>query len=78
MNNSENILRLLSSFIEKGILTTQDIKKEMLNNMKFEKDNILGKLDLVSREEFDALKKVVQSQESTINKLKKIKKAKKS
>ena len=77
MNNSENILRLLSSFIEKGILTTQDIKKEMLNNMKFEKDNILGKLDLVSREEFEVLKKIVQKQEKEIKRLRKIKKVKK-
>ena len=69
MNNSENILRLLSSFIEKGILTTQDIKKEMLNNMKFEKDNILGKLDLVSREEFETLKKLVEKQELKIKKI---------
>ena len=49
----------------------------MLNNMKFEKDNILGKLDLVSREEFDVLKKIVQKQEKEIKRLRKIKKVKK-
>ena len=77
MNNSENILKLLSSFIEKGILTSQDVKKEMINNMKFKKDNILGKLELVSREEFEVLKKIVQKQEREIKRLKKIKKVKK-
>ena len=66
MNNSENILKLLSSFIEKGILTSQDVKKEMINNMKFKKDNILGKLELVSREEFEVLKKMTQKQELII------------
>ena len=34
MNNKEKILKLLSSFIEKGILTSEDIKKEILNNFK--------------------------------------------
>tara|TARA_X000001036_G_scaffold190257_1_gene179340 strand:+ start:42 stop:278 length:237 start_codon:yes stop_codon:yes gene_type:complete len=77
MNNSENILKLLSSFIEKGILTSQDVKKEMINNMKFKKDNILGKLELVSREEFEVLKKIVQKQEREIKRLRKIKKVKK-
>ena len=46
----------------------------------FKKDKIINKLQLVSREEFEVLKKIVQKQEATIKKLekKKIKKVKKS
>ncbi len=81
MNNSEKILKTLSSLIENGILTTNDIKKEISTDFKFKKDKIINKLQLVSREEFEALKKLVQKQEATIKKLmksKNIKKVKKS
>ena len=55
MNNSEKVLKLLSNFIETGILTSQDAKKELINNLKFKKDNLIDKLQLVSREEFNVL-----------------------
>ena len=80
MSNSEKILKSLSSLIENGILTSNDIKKEISTDLKFTRDKIISKLDLVSREEFEVLKKIVQKQELIIKKLKdkKIKKVKKS
>ena len=50
MNNSEKILKSLSSLIENGILTSKDIKKEISTDLKFKKDKIINKLELVSRE----------------------------
>ncbi len=79
MSDKEKILKTLSSFLETGILTVNDVKKELITNFKFRKDNIVSKLDLVSREEFEALKKLVDNQELKIKKLtKKTKKAKRS
>tara|TARA_Y100000389_G_scaffold199721_1_gene238644 strand:+ start:42 stop:287 length:246 start_codon:yes stop_codon:yes gene_type:complete len=81
MNNSEKILKTLSSLIENGILTSKDIQKEISTDLKFKKDSIINKLQLVSRDEFEVLKKLVQKQDTIIKKLlkdKKIKKAKKS
>ena len=80
MSDKEKILKTLSSLLETGILTANDVKKELITNFKFKKDNIVNKLDLVSREEFEVLKKIVQKQELIIKKLKdkKIKKVKKS
>jgi len=81
MSNSEKILKSLSSLIENGILTSKDIKKEISTDLKFTRDKMINKLELVSREEFEVLKKIVQKQNSIINKLikrKKTKKAKKS
>ncbi|MEY2962600.1 MAG: accessory factor UbiK family protein [Pelagibacteraceae bacterium] len=78
MNSSEKILKLISNFIETGILTSQDAKKELINNLKFKRDNLIDKLQLVSREEFNVLKKVIEKQQKQIEQLKKIKKAKKS
>jgi len=71
MNNSEKILKLLSNFIETGILTTQDAKKEVINNLKFKRDNLIDKLELVSRDEFNILKKIIEKQQKQINLLKK-------
>ncbi len=78
MSNSEKILKTLSSLIENGILTSKDIKKEISTDLKFQRDRIIGKLDLVSREEFEILKKIVQKQDTIIKKLVKNKKSKKA
>ena len=76
MSNSEKILKSLSSLIENGILTSKDIKKEISTDLKFTRDKITNKLDLVSREEFEVLKKIVQKQDTIIKKLMEIKKTK--
>ena len=81
MSNSEKLLKTLSGLIENGILTTKDIQKEISTDMKFTRNKLINKFQLVSREEFEVLKKLVQKQELTIRKLsnkKKTKKAKKS
>ena len=81
MSNSKKILKTLSSLIESGILTSKDIKKEISTDLKFQRDKLISKLDLVSREEFEVLKKIVQKQDAILKKYmknKKIKKAKKS
>ena len=79
MSDKEKILKTLSSLLETGILTVNDVKRELITNFKFKKDNIVSKLDLVSREEFETLKKIIEKQDVKIkNLMKKTKKAKKS
>jgi|TARA_B110000444_G_scaffold253772_1_gene285192 BMFP domain-containing protein YqiC len=80
MNSSEKILKLISNFVETGILTSQDAKKELINNLKFKRDDLIDKLQLVSREEYNVLKKIIDKQQKQINQLrrKKTTKAKKS
>ena len=81
MSNSEKLLKTLSSLIENGILTSKDIQKEISTDLKFTRDKLINKFQLVSREEFEVLKKLVQKQELIIKKLSnksKIKKVKKS
>ena len=74
MNNSQKILKMLSSFIEAGILTTNDLRKELLTAARFQKEELINKLDLVKREELNVLKKIIEKQQKEINRLKKIKK----
>ena len=66
---SKKILKTISTLIENGILTSQDIKREVSSDLKFKKDKIINKLDLVSREEFEVVKKLVQKQDIVIKKL---------
>ena len=79
MSSSEKFFKILSSALEKGIITTQDIKKNLKNNFEFEKDKFIKKFDLVTREEFEILKKIVKNQDKVLKKIKKkkIKKVKK-
>ena len=78
MSNSEKILKTLSTLIENGILTSKDIQKEISTDLKFKKDKLINKLELVSRKEFEILKKIVQKQDILIKKLIKNKKTKKA
>ena len=81
MSNSEKLLKTLSSLIENGILTSKDIQKEISTDLKFTRDKLINKFQLVSREEFEVLKKLVRKQELVIKKLSNknsTKKAKKS
>ena len=71
MSNSEKIIRVLSDLLEQGVLSSQDIKKEILTDIKFKRDNFIDKLELVSRDEFNMLKKLVQKQAEEIDILKK-------
>ena len=74
MNNSEKILKMLSGFIEAGILTSKDLRKELLTSLKFKKEDLVNKLDLVKREELLVLKKIIEKQQKDINSLKRNKK----
>tara|TARA_B100000427_G_C15489624_1_gene586936 strand:+ start:963 stop:1193 length:231 start_codon:yes stop_codon:yes gene_type:complete len=76
MSNSQKFLKMLSGFIEAGILTSQDLSKEVLTSMKFNKEKVLNKLELVTREEFNILKKLVEDQKKEIRLLKRKKKKK--
>ena len=71
MNNSEKILKMVSKLIETGVLTSQDVAKSIINSAKFNREKIANKLDLVTREEFDVLKKVIEKQQKEITNLKK-------
>ena len=71
MNNSEKLLKMLSGLIETGMLTSQDIAKGLSTSVKFNKEKFASKLDLVTRDEFNVLKKIIDKQQKEIINLKK-------
>ena len=78
MSNSEKFLKTIWTLIENGILTSKDIQKEIKTDLKFRKEKLLNDLNLVSRDEFEILKKIVQKQEIIIKKIQKNKQSKKA
>ena len=78
MSKSDELVNFLSKLLEKGILNSQDIKKEIVTNLKFKRDKAINDLKLVSKDDFNILKKIVEKQGEEIKKLKKQKKLKKS
>ena len=82
MNKSNKIFEILSKILESSTLSSEDVKKDIIDKFKFKRYYLIEKFKLVPREEFEVLKKIVASQENKIIKLtkrkKKTKKAKKS
>ena len=71
MEKYNKFLRNISELIEKGQFTSKNLKKEVENEFRFQLENMVGKLNLVSREEFEVQKKVIEKLEKKISKIKK-------
>ena len=76
MEKYNRFIRNIAELIEKGLFTSKDFKKKVQDTLKFEIDNIVSKLNLVSREEFEVQKAVVEKLQKDLDKLK-IKKSRK-
>ena len=70
MEKSNKFLRNITELIEKGLFSSKDIKKEVENSLKLRMEIIVNKLNLVSREEFEVQKKLIQKLEKDLAKLK--------
>ena len=60
MEKYNKLLRNIAGLIEKGLFTSKDVKKEVENLIKFKMEIIVNKLNLVSREEFEVQKKIIE------------------
>ena len=81
MKNSKFIIDKLGKLFEQGIISSKDLTSELFNILKSKRDEIVFKLKIVSKDEFDVLSKRVENLENKIKKLetkKKTKRAKKS
>ena len=84
MEKYNKLLRNITELIEKGLFSSKDLKKEVEDSLKLKMEIIANKLNLVSREEFEIQKKMIEKLQKDLlrqksNKIKKSsKKAKKS
>ena len=70
MQKYNKLLRNITELIEKGLLTSKDLRKEVENSLKFSMDSMANKLNLVSREEFEVQKKTIEKLEKDLKKIK--------
>ena len=77
MEKYNKLLRNITELIEKGLFTSKDLKNEAEKALKFNIEGIANKLNLVSREEFEVQKKIINKLQKDLIKLK-IKKNKKN
>ena len=60
MEKYNKFLKDITALIEKGLFTSKDLKKEIEDIIKFKLENIANRLNLVSREEFEIQKKLIE------------------
>ena len=82
MSKSKILINKLTKLIEQGMVTSKDFGDEIKNILKFKQDEIINKLNFVSKDEFEIQKERLDKIERKINKVLKkklkLKKVKKS
>ena len=84
MSKSKFIIDKLAKLFEQGLISSKDLSSEIFNILRSQRDDIIFKMKLTSKEETAILLKRIEKIEKKIGKLentilkKKVKKAKKS
>ena len=83
MKNSKFVIDKLARLFEQGLISSKDIANELMIILKSKRDEIVFKMKLTSKDEFEILSKRVENLEKkitqmNIQKKRKIKRAKKS
>ena len=83
MKNSKFVIDKFAKLFEQGLISSKDLASELLTILKSKRDEVVFKMKLTSKDEFEVLSKRVENLEKKIDQLKvrkkiKIKRAKKS
>ena len=76
MKNSRLVIDKLAKLFEQGLVSSKDLANELMTILKSKRDEIVFRMKLTSKDEFDVLSKRVENLEKTIEKLKNKKKGK--
>ena len=60
MEKYNKLLGNITELIEKGLFTSRDFKKDAEDLLKYKMEIVANKLNLVSREEFEVQKKIIE------------------
>ena len=70
MEKYNKLLSNITKLIEKGLFTSKDLKNEAEEALKFKIEGIANRLNLISREEFEVQKKLIEKLQKDLIKLK--------
>ncbi len=76
MKNSNFVIDKLSKLLEQGLISSKDLGNELMNILKSKRDEIVFKMKLTSKDEFEILSKRVENLEKKIDQLQTLKKRK--
>ena len=69
MKNSKFIFDKLTKLLEQGLINSKDLTNEIITILKSKRDEIVFKMKLTSKDEFEILSKRVENLEKQISKL---------
>ena len=83
MKNSKFVIDKFAKLFEQGLISSKDIANELITILKTKRDEVVFKMKLTSKDEFEVLSKRVENLEKKIDQLqnkkkKKTKRAKRS
>ena len=70
MKNSKFVIDKLAKLFEQGLISSKDLTSELVTILKSKRDEIVFKMKLTSKDEFEILSKRVENLEKKINQLK--------
>ncbi|MEK9786767.1 MULTISPECIES: hypothetical protein [Candidatus Pelagibacter] len=76
MKNSKFVFDKFAKLFEQGLVSSRDIANELMTILKSKRDEIVFKMKLTSKDEFEVLSKRVESLEKKIEKFQSPKKKK--
>ena len=80
MKNSKFVFDKITKLFEEGLVSSRDLANELITILKSKRDEVVFKMKLTSKDEFEVLSKRVEFLEKKLDKidLKKTKKAKRA
>ena len=69
MKNSKFVFDKITKLLEQGIISSRDLTNELITILKSKRDEIVFKMKLTSKDEFEVLSKRVENLEKKIEKL---------
>ena len=76
MKNSKFVFNKFAELFEQGLVSSRDIANELMTILKSKRDEIVFKMKLTSKDEFEVLSKRVESLEKKLEKFQSPKKKK--
>ena len=70
MKNSKFVFDKITKLFEEGLVSSRDLTNELVTILKSKRDEIVFKMKIVSKDEFEVLSKRVENLEQKLDKLK--------
>ena len=69
MKNSKFVIDKLAKLLEQGIVSSKDLTVELISILKSKRDEIVFRMKLIDKDEFEVLSRRVEKLEKKINQL---------